>query len=137
MGHQTQRSIHKVLADRVRSLIANYHEMERFGRFGSELTAETQKLLKTGMVALELLRQEPLTRIEPNTQILLLSLLFTPFFENKDLEFVKKNKKKIIEFLANSPQIKLIGDKVLTIDLPTLITDLSQVLSNLEAVCQS
>jgi len=137
VGHQTQRSIHKVLADRVRSLIANYHEMERFGRFGSELTAETQKLLKTGMVALELLRQEPLTRIEPNTQILLLSLLFTPFFENKDLEFVKKNKKKIIEFLANSPQIKLIGDKVLTIDLPTLITDLSQVLSNLEAVCQS
>ena len=111
--------------------------MERFGRFGSELTADTQKLLKTGMVALELLRQEPLERIEPNVQILLLSLLFTPFFENKDLEFVKKNKKKIIEFLANSSQTNLIGDKVLTIDLPTLLTDLSQVLSYLEAACQS
>ena len=137
VGHQTQRSIHKVLADRVRSLITNYHEMERFGRFGSELTADTQKLLKTGMVALELLRQEPLERIEPNVQILLLSLLFTPFFDNKDLEFVKKNKKKIIEFLANSSQTNLIGDKVLTIDLPTLLTDLSQVLSYLEAACQS
>ncbi|OGG02457.1 hypothetical protein A2W14_06135, partial [Candidatus Gottesmanbacteria bacterium RBG_16_37_8] len=51
VGHQTQRPLHKFLADKIRSLIADYHELERYGRFGSELTPETQRLLKLGMIS--------------------------------------------------------------------------------------
>ena len=40
VGRQTQTFIHKVLADRVRSLMAEYQELERYGRFGSELSGE-------------------------------------------------------------------------------------------------
>ena len=137
VGHQTQRPLHKILADRLRSLLAEYHELERFGRFGSELTPETQKLLKTGSVAIELLKQEQLKRIEPVIQILLLSLLFTPFFDNKDLEFVKNKKGKIIDFLKVSPEIKTIGDKLLTITLDKLIESLTQNLPLLEKACQT
>ncbi|KKS95492.1 MAG: ATP synthase F1 subunit alpha, F-type H+-transporting ATPase subunit alpha [Candidatus Gottesmanbacteria bacterium GW2011_GWA2_43_14] len=136
VGHQTQRKLHKILADKVRSLIANYHELERFGRFGSELTGETQKLLKQGLIALELLKQEQLERIDPSTQILMLTLLYTSFFDNKDLEFVKKNKKKLIEFLKSSSQSQIIGNKIMTIDLPTLIAELSDILNLIDKACQ-
>lgn len=137
VGHQTQRPLHRVLADKTRSLLADYHEMERYGRFGSELTSQTQLLLKRGMLATELLKQEPYQRIEPTAQILLLSLLFTPFFDNKDIEFVRKNKNKIISYLMESPEFKIIGDKSLTYDLPTLLENMKSNLSGLEKQCQS
>lgn len=137
VGHQTQRPLHKILADKIRSLISEYHELERFGRFGSELTPETQRLLKSGSIALELLKQEQMLRIEPNIQILLLSLLFTPFFDDKDLEFVKTNKIKIIKYLDGSAEFKLIGEKILTISLETLIESLNKNLGLLNKACQS
>ncbi|OGG32435.1 hypothetical protein A3I51_02600 [Candidatus Gottesmanbacteria bacterium RIFCSPLOWO2_02_FULL_38_8] len=137
VGHQTQRPLHKVLADKIRSLIAIYHELERFGRFGSELTPETQKLLKLGMIAIELLKQEQLERIDPSIQIILLSLLFSPFFDDKDLEFVRKNKSKILRYFRDSPEAKLIGNKILTIDLDSLLDNLKQSLPNLEKACRT
>ncbi|OGG05547.1 hypothetical protein A3D05_06425 [Candidatus Gottesmanbacteria bacterium RIFCSPHIGHO2_02_FULL_40_24] len=137
VGHQTQRPIHKILADKIRSLIAEYHELERYGRFGSELTPETQKLLKLGSIAMEFLKQEHLIRIDPTIQILLLSLLFTPFFDNKDLEFVRNNKTKILSFLRESPEFKIIGNKILTISLDNLIENMNQNISALEKACQT
>jgi len=137
LGHQTQRPIHKILADKIRSLIAEYHELERYGRFGSELTPETQKLLKLGSIAMEFLKQEHLIRIDPTIQILLLSLLFTPFFDNKDLEFVRNNKTKILSFLRESPEFKIIGNKILTISLDNLIENMNQNISALEKTCQT
>lgn len=136
VGHQTQRPILKVLADRIRSLIANYHELERYGRFGSELTGETQKLLKQGAITLELLKQDQMERIEATAQILLLSLVFSPFFDNKDIEFVRRNKRNIIKSLRESAEFKIIGNKVLTIDLPTLIENMKSSLPALEAACK-
>lgn len=132
VGHQTQHPLHKNLSDRVRSLIAQYHELERFGRFGSELTPETQKLLKSGTIAIELLKQEQMVRIDPVIQILLLSLLFTPFFDDKDLEIVKNNKTKIITALKESGSFKLISDRLLTLTLETLIDNVIQNLPELE-----
>src|SRR3989344_3729067 len=137
VGHQTQRPIHKILGDKIRSLIAEYHELERYGRFGSELTPETQKLLKLGSIAMEFLKQEHLIRIDPTIQILLLSLLFTPFFDNKDLEFVRNNKTKILSFLRESPEFKIIGNKILTISLDNLIENMNQNISALEKACQT
>ena len=135
VGHQTQRPLHKILADRVRSLIANFHELESYGRFGSELTTETLKLLKSGNIALELFKQEHLIRIDQNIQILLLALLFTSFFDNKDLEFVKTNKDKIITFMRDSAEFKLVGEKMLTISLEELLESMNKNLPLLDKAC--
>lgn len=136
VGHQTQRPLHKILADKIRFLLAEYHELERYGRFGSELTADTQKLIKTGTIAIELLKQEQVQRIDLNTQILLMSLLFTNFFDNKDLEFVKSKKSKIIEFLKSSGPFKLISDQILTLTLDTLMENINKNLAQLDRACK-
>ena len=88
------------------------------------------------MTAIELLKQEPRQRIEPTAQILLLSLLYTSFFDNKDIEFVKNNKNKIINYLKDSPEFQLIRERSLTIDLPTLLDNVKANLNGLEKLCQ-
>lgn len=135
VGLQTQIMTHKILSDRVRSLLADYHELERYGRFGSELTGETQKLIKRGMIAEELLHQEALENVPPGIQILLLSLVFTPFFDYKDVEFVKSYRKKIIQTLATDPFYSSLQGKIPTTDLDKIISELGTSLKILEAAC--
>lgn len=138
VGHQTQTKIHKILSDAVRSILANYHELERYSRFGAELTAETQLVIKRGIMTTELLKQEPFNPVEPKIQILLLTLLFTSFFLNRDVEFLKKNKQTIATTLAENEVFQKIGkDYLQGDDLPILIKALEQNLPRLEEVCHS
>jgi F-type H+/Na+-transporting ATPase subunit alpha len=134
VGRQTQTFIHKVLSDRVRLLLAEYHELERYGRFGSELSTETQLKIKRGKVVEELLRQEPMTSITPEGQILMLSLVFTGFFDKQDLEFVRAQKKTIVKTLESSVY-KTLVEAVKKVKLDELITQLTGQLKPLEAAC--
>lgn len=136
VGHQTQKPLHKILADKIRSLLAEYSELERFGHFSSELTTATQLIIQRGLILIELLKQESLERIEPFTQILLLTLSFTPFFIKQDIEFIRKNKKKIITALSENKEFKDLAEEK-DLDLSTLTKQITKHLSILEAACQS
>ena len=135
VGRQTQIFIHKVLSDRVRSMLADYHELERYGRFGSELSGETQLKIKRGKVIEELLKQEPLFSISWEVQILMLSLVFTGFFDEEELEFARKNKRKILETLQTKTYATLIA-MLKTIKLDELIDRLKNLKKPLEDACQ-
>jgi len=135
VGRQTQIFIHKVLSDRVRSMLADYHELERYGRFGSELSGETQLKIKRGKVIEELLKQEPLFSISWEVQILMLSLVFTGFFDEQELEFARKNKRKILETLQTKTYATLIA-MLKTIKLDELIDRLKNLKKPLEDACQ-
>ncbi len=135
VGRQTQTFIHKVLADRVRSLMAEYQELERYGRFGSELSGETQLKIKRGKVIEELLRQEPQTSLGPEVQIALLSLVFIGFFDAGDLANVRKHKHVIAETLASKEYSSLL-ESIKTLDLDGLMASLKTQLKPLEDVCQ-
>jgi F-type H+-transporting ATPase subunit alpha len=134
VGRQTQTFIHKVLSDRVRLMLAEYHELERYGRFGSELSAETQLKIKRGKVIEELLKQEPMSSIPPEGQILMLSLVYTGFFDKMDLESLRSLKKNIISTLQSSAY-KVLADAVKTAKLDDLITQLKGQLKPLEDIC--
>lgn len=136
VGHQTQKPIHKVVADQIRSLLADYHELERYGRFGSELTSQTQLLIKRGLMTNELLRQEPGEKIDPIVQILWLSLIFTRFFDDKTIETIRKFKSKILELIKTSPEFVKIGNSLDSIDFDNLIEKLKNNVKTLEAICQ-
>jgi F-type H+/Na+-transporting ATPase subunit alpha len=131
VGRQTQTFIHKVLSDRVRSMLADYHELERYGRFGSELSAETQLKIKRGKVIEELLKQEPMFSIPAPIQILMLSLVFTGFFDKMDADSVRTQKKTIITTLESSTY-KTLVDAVKTAKLDDLIVQLKGQLKPLE-----
>jgi len=134
VGRQTQAFIHKVLSDRIRLLLAEYHDLERYGRFGSELSSETQLKIKRGKVVEELLKQEPMSSITPEGQILMLSLVFTGFFDQQDLEFVRMHKTTIISTLQSSVY-KILIEAIKKVKLDELITQLSGQLKPLEAAC--
>lgn len=136
VGHQTQKPILKELADLVRRLLADYAELERYGRFGSELSSETQVTIKRGIVAQELLDQERMEKIDPNAQILLLSLVFTGFFDLKDAEFVKNNKTKIIRTLETNSSFNRLLTTGSEMNLAELQKLLSVKLKILEEACR-
>lgn len=136
VGRQTQKFIHKVLSDRIRSLLAEYHELERYSRFGAELSGQTQLTIKRGKVTEELIRQDTLTFIHPQVQILLLTLVFTGFFDNKDITFVKSNKVTIIKELAGE-NFNTLKQEIEKITLEDLIEKLKLKFNLLEEKCRS
>ncbi|OGG05484.1 hypothetical protein A3D05_01470 [Candidatus Gottesmanbacteria bacterium RIFCSPHIGHO2_02_FULL_40_24] len=135
VGRQTQKFIHKVLSDRIRSLLADFHELQRFSRFGTELTGQTQLIIKRGKITEELIRQDTLTYIPPSVQILLLSLVFSGFFDEKDINWVKQYKQLIIKELAGTTA-KKISESIDKIELDVLIENLKSLHKELENKCQ-
>lgn len=131
VGRQTQTFIHKILSDRVRSMLVDYHELERYGRFGSELSGETQLKIKRGKVFEELIKQEPQFAIPPEVQILMLSLVFTGFFDTKSMELVRSKKQTVIKSLE-TPEFKPLIEAVKTVKLDDLIHQLKDKLAVLE-----
>ncbi|OGG11423.1 hypothetical protein A2Z00_05565 [Candidatus Gottesmanbacteria bacterium RBG_13_45_10] len=138
VGRQTQTFIHKVLSDRVRSLLAEYHELERYGRFGSELSVETQLKIKRGKVVEELLKQEPMTSLSAETQIMYLSLVFTGFFDKRDVDATRSDKAKIIDTFNTHASYKPLAEYIKSKEakLDSLIEELKKVLKPMEEVCQ-
>jgi len=134
VGRQTQSFIHKVLSDRIRLLLAEYHELERYGRFGSELSAETQLKIRRGKVVEELLKQEPMTPISAEVQIVMLSLVFTGFFDKQDVEFVRTYKTIIITTIQ-SGMYKTLVEAAKKVKLDELITLLTNQLKPLQEAC--
>ena len=81
----------------------------------------------------ELLKQEPQFSIPPDVQILMLSLVFTGFFDTKDMDFVKSQKEAVIKTLE-SPVFKPLLEATKTVKLDELISSLKGQLKPLEDV---
>lgn len=132
VGHQTQLQIHRNVAERIRSLLVSYRELERFSSFGSELSVASQQAIKRGTIAAELLKQEPLQCIDPMVQVLMLTLVFTPFFDSRDLEFVKRTKKHLIDVLSTHDSFTSLRDPKTVTGMEELIAALKDKLPILE-----
>lgn len=137
VGRQTQTFIHKVLSDKIRSLLADYHELERYGRFGSELSGETQKTITRGRAAEELIRQDTQSPVSPEVQILMLALVFTGFFDKKPLSEVRVRKFAIQKVLATSNPFDDLCTHVMKLKFDDVVKALSVYLEPLEAHWQT
>ncbi len=136
VGRQTQIFIHKILSDRIRSLLAEFHELERYARFGSELSGETQLKIKRGKITEELLKQDPLTSIRHPVQILLLTLVFTGFFDKKNVDEVKSTKGKLVSVLSGTAPYNEMADNIESFALDDLVTKLTEHNQELEEKCR-
>lgn len=134
VGRQTQMFIHKVLADKVRSLLTEYRELERYARFGSELSTETQLKIKRGKITEELLKQELLTPLSAEGQIMLLSLVFTGFMDKREIEEIHMSKPKLIGHLAQKSPFKEIASTIKDRTFEELQSVLTDSMSLLEEV---
>ena len=136
VGHQTQGVLHKQLSDKLRTLLADFHELEKYGHFGSELSADTQITINRGKILIEMLTQEPLQDIAIPVQIILLAIIFTPFCEAHDAEFIKRYKNVLLKLISESPEFAPVREKLKDYDIPTLFKVLSDMTPFLEKSCQ-
>lgn len=105
VGRQTQDRISNLLSARVRLVLSQAADLETISRFSSELPPETQLTLRRKDLIMEILKQEALTAIPRQIQVILLALPFTSFLQDKNRSFVEKYKKIIIEAFLKQPQL--------------------------------
>lgn len=105
VGRQTQERLSNLLSTKVRLVQSLATELETLSRFSSELPEETQLILRRRDLIEELLKQEPLTAIPKQIQIILLSLPFTSFLKDKTRAFIEKYKKTLIESFLKDPNL--------------------------------
>lgn len=103
VGRQTQPNILKILGSRVRALLAEYQELQRYITFEAELSVQSQLKIKQAGMVLEILKQENEEALEPKLQAALLATVFTAYMSEKTPQFLQENKRKIIKALKSDP----------------------------------
>lgn len=105
VGRQTQDQVSNLLSTKVRQILSAAADLETLSRFSAELPPETQLILRRRDLIMETLKQEPLTAIPQQIQLILLALPFTTFYKDKTKAFVEKYKKTIIEAFTNNASL--------------------------------
>lgn len=136
VGRQTQDKVSNLLSTRVRQVLSQATDLETISRFSSELSEETQLTLRRKDLIMELLKQDPLTGIPKQIQIILLTFPFITFFKTKNRAFVQQYKKIIIQTFLTDPKLSQIAkgvDKFQTDD--ELIKALESATPILQKIC--
>lgn len=105
VGRQTQNAVLNSLSGRVRKLLSQAQDLETVSRFSTELSPETQLILKRRVLIEEMLKQEPLTVVPVQIQAIMLALPFTSFLRDKDRNFVDKYRKSLIQAFLKEPAL--------------------------------
>lgn len=99
VGRQTQNRLQNLLSQQIRQILAQATQLETLSRFSGELPPQTQRILRQREMIEEIIKQEPLTFIPPEVQIVFLGLVFSTFLQTQNSLFLQKNKSKILNFL--------------------------------------
>lgn len=105
VGQQTQNRAHNMLATRIKQLIAQAMELETMSSFSSELPLKTQIILKQHELLEELFKQESLTNMSREFQMIFYCLPFTTFFQGKGKEFVQQHKNNLFKSFSTIPEL--------------------------------
>ncbi len=105
VGRQTQNQVSNLLSTKVRQVLSEAADLETISRFSSELPPETQLILTRRELIMEILKQDPLTAIPRQIQMILLALLFTNFFKDKNRLFIEKYRRVIAEAFLTNPKL--------------------------------
>lgn len=87
VGQQTQNSLQNALSTKVKQILVQASQLETVSRFSFELPAQTQLTLRQKALIDKIIRQQPLTNIPKEYQIILMALPFTRFIQDSHLDF--------------------------------------------------
>ena len=136
VGRQTQGLIQKLLADKIKVILAQNQKLESLSRFGSEISAQSKLVIKQAQETELILNQLPNANLPLPLQIILLGLVFTPFLIPKKAEFLEKNKPVIIMWLKqNINQVELSKQLENIKDFNKFVLLLNKLIPKLEEVC--
>lgn len=136
VGRQTQNQLFNLLASKIRYLLSSASELETISRFSSELPPETRLTLLRRDQILELLKQDPLQLVPKQIQVIMLSLPFTTFLQDKTRSFLEKYKKTLEQGFLKEPGLVRVTkavDKIKTDE--ELIKLLESIVPTLNKLC--
>ncbi len=138
VGRRAQSNLAKQLSIKAQSLLAEYEKQRDYSRFGTQLSERTRQTIQRGEIMRVFLKQEPLGSVGKEEQIILLSLVFTTFFDKYDVAFAEKNKKSLSEAIKKSRSLEPIITSASrgTVSLEQFIKRLEAVLPYFESACQ-
>lgn len=135
VGRQTQDNVSNLISSKIRELLSQAEDLETISRFSSELSTETQLTLRRRDIILEFLKQEPLTAVPKQIQLILMALPFTTFFQDKNKNFAEKYRETIIKAFLKEPALlqisKSVGKLKTDTDLIKLLEQAGPVLTKL------
>lgn len=138
VGRQTQSHLVNLLATRIKEVLSSAADLETISRFSTELPAQTQLILRRRDLIMEILKQDSLTLVPKQVQVILLALPFTSFLQDKPRIFIEQYKKTITEAFLTNPQLLSITksvDQIKTDD--GLIQSLEGIGGTLAKICQN
>lgn len=141
VGRKTQSSLMKQLSIRIQVLLANYERERRYSQFGTQLSKETRHIISQGEIMRNLLNQEPMTAVAMEVQIILLALVFTSFFDGKDVAFVNACRGPLVEAIMAVEPDQAIEPVVTSarrgsIELDTFLRKLTTAVPHFETICR-
>ena len=137
VGRQAQETMQKQLTTKIQILLGSYRQQIEYAQFSADLSEQTKEVLRQGAIAETLLRQEPYQPVEAGTQVLLLALLFTSFFDGKDESFARRNKNVLLETLGWHKSFAQIRQNALKkVEYDTFMAELEALLPVVQKVCQ-
>lgn len=118
VGRQTQALVNSLLSDRIKRVLSGANDLQTLSSLSQELPEESQKILKQKGLIEEVFKQDNLTLIPLPLQTILLGLIFTSFFNDKDVNFLYQEKENLIKYLKSDKSIAAIVK-----ELPKMTSD--------------
>jgi F-type H+-transporting ATPase subunit alpha len=137
VGRQSQATMQKQLTTRIQILLGSYRKQREYAQFSADLNSHTKDVLRLGAITEALLQQDPYHTVPRSVQVLLLALVFTDFFEEKDTSFVRIHKATLLSTLASDDAFAELRTQALkTVEYEEFMDDLKLKTHILQSVCQ-
>lgn len=138
IGRKTQTALYKELSIKVMALLADYEKQLEYSRFGTQLSEETQRMLRQGAHVRAVLKQETFTPVSLEIQAILLGLVFTPMFVDKEPIFIEKNRQNIFKVVSEHDRFADLRKTARkgSLSLSEFIKRISKEISIVEAACR-
>jgi len=141
VGRNSQSKLSTQLSLRVLALLSEHERQQRYSEFGTQLSEKTRTIIAQGEIAKVLLNQKQTTALSIESQIILLSLVFTDFFKDKDVAFARRSRELIVKAVENPKKDASVEAVVAaatrgSVSLDQFLKKLSAVVPYFLSVCQ-
>ncbi len=112
VGKHTQTIVQKQLSSAIVSLLADAKEQERYTQFGTKLSESARDIISMGESVRSFLNQSETDVIDIETQLILLSLVFTSMSTDNDASFFSKNYKNLVNTISKKKEFEKLKEYV-------------------------
>jgi len=114
VGRQSQSTLQKLITTKTQILLGAYRQQQEYAQFSSDLSQQTKEVLRKGEIIKTLMLQQPYQGVPPNVQVIMLSLVYTSFFDGKDVSFAVEKAPDIARALAKESSFEQLRKIVFT-----------------------